>query len=364
MKTLERELQNLKEQFPPIPDTCHQALMDAARSVKEEETMKRFTMRTVLVTALILMLTVAAALAAGHLGLKDLLGDHGSHALPNAAQEILENSEKKTFTVGPLSVTLEETLADGYLVYANTLAKAKEPSVIFTWGCDPTDYIYPELAIALGLEERISYLDAAKTLKLPLYQVSSWLEYDAQYQDGEEMGAEVYGENGEVLCVFMAQTNPEKMPEVLEGVLHIRVEQWDLATGESMEGKEWQYEEKLSIPVQGVTAEKNYTWDGTGAIGDYTLQAMNAKQTCAGVYYTAVFKANESASQEAAYVLYDALEWKDAAGNAFPAGISFSGAFDLEKWPEVTLGGMWGIDTLPDEMTVTDRENGSAIELK
>ena len=112
MNRLERELQNLKDQFPPMPDACHQALMNAARSVKEEEKMKKFTMRTVLVTALILALTAAVALAAGQLGLKDLLGNHGTHALPSAAQEIMENSEKKTFHVGPVSVTLEETLAD------------------------------------------------------------------------------------------------------------------------------------------------------------------------------------------------------------------------------------------------------------
>lgn len=350
MKMLENELQNLKEKFPDMPEACHQGLMDAARSVKEEEKMKKFTMRTVLVTALILALTAAVALAAGQLGLKDLLGDHGSYALPTAAQEIMENSEKKTFTLGPVSVTLEETLADGYLIYANTLVTAKEPSVLFTWGCDPTDYIYPELAAALGLEGRISYLDAAKQLKLPLYRISSWLEYDYQYQDGEEMSAEVYGENGEVLCVFMAQTDPEKMPEILDGTLHIRVEQWDLDAGESMTGKEWSREEKLSIPVQGVTAEKKYAWEGKGKLGEFTLTEVIAQKTCAGVYYTAVFKADDGANRDAAHALYNALNWMDMEGNAFPAGVSFSGEFDLEAWPRVTLGGMWGIDDLPDSM--------------
>ena len=85
MKMLENELQNLKEKFPAMTQACHQGLMDAARSVKEEEKMKRFTMRTVLVTALLLALTAAVALAAGQLGLKDLLGDYGTHALPSAA---------------------------------------------------------------------------------------------------------------------------------------------------------------------------------------------------------------------------------------------------------------------------------------
>ena len=43
---------NLRDAFRPIPDACRDALMDAARSVREEEKMKRFTFRTVLIVAL------------------------------------------------------------------------------------------------------------------------------------------------------------------------------------------------------------------------------------------------------------------------------------------------------------------------
>lgn len=360
MKKLESELQKLKEKYPPMPDACYQGLMDAARSVKEEEKMKRFTFRTVLAAALILALTVAVALAAGQLGLKDMLGDSGYYAMPDSAEQALTDTEKKQFEVGPLSVTLVETLADGNLIYANTLAAAQTPAVLYTWSGDAMDSIDAMHAGALGVEGKISYAEAAQQKNLPLYRISSWLEYDAAYCGGEEMTEAVYGENGEVLCVFMAMTDPEALPEAVNAVLTVRVEECDPATGEPLEDRKWQIQEEITIPVHGVTAEKHYTWEGEGRLEGCTLQAVTARQTCAGVYLTVTLTADESADQDR---LYDQLVFADENGVPFPAGISFTGKMDAERWPEMTMERMLGID-LPETMKIMNRDTGSEILLK
>ena len=58
MKTNMDDL-DLREAFQPMPETCRDALMRAARSVKEEKSMKRNIARTVLITALILAVIAA-----------------------------------------------------------------------------------------------------------------------------------------------------------------------------------------------------------------------------------------------------------------------------------------------------------------
>ena len=55
---------NLRNAFKPTPDKCHNALMTAARSVKEEEPVKRATIRTILIAACIILATMAIAVAA------------------------------------------------------------------------------------------------------------------------------------------------------------------------------------------------------------------------------------------------------------------------------------------------------------
>ena len=48
-----KELDNLRDAFPAMPEECRSALSTAARSVKEEEPVKRFVLRTALIWVLI-----------------------------------------------------------------------------------------------------------------------------------------------------------------------------------------------------------------------------------------------------------------------------------------------------------------------
>ena len=63
--TYDMDSLDLRDAFGPMPDDMREALMSAARSVKEEEPVKRMTIRTVLIAACVIIAATAAAIAAG-----------------------------------------------------------------------------------------------------------------------------------------------------------------------------------------------------------------------------------------------------------------------------------------------------------
>lgn len=355
---------NLKQAFSPMPDECYHALMHTARSLKEEEPMKRAAFRTILIVVLIIIATTTMALAASRLGLMDLLKNQTSVALPQNAQNILAKTKQTTHEVGPLTITLQETLADGRLIYTNTQAKSADPALFFSMCCDAGDPIPEELAKFFSLSSELTYLEAAKVAHLPLYRVFSYLETDSSYLEGDEMMDAVFNDQGEMLLIDLLQTHPDRTPDTIQGTLVLRVQQIDPDSGETMEGKDWRMEKALEIPVQGMIAEKTYQAGETKALRNYTLQDIRAEQTCAGVYITASFRAEASVDPDDVHCLYDHLEIRDAAGNPYPRGVSFSGMVDRQSWPVVRLGWMLGVDQIPETMVLTETTNDTYIFLK
>ena len=90
---------DLKQAFPPMPDDCFQALMHAARSVKEEEPMKKTSFRTVLIAVSLIILTMAVALAANDLGIISFM-DRFRARLPESALDLMAKTENN-LAVGP-----------------------------------------------------------------------------------------------------------------------------------------------------------------------------------------------------------------------------------------------------------------------
>ena len=135
MKRNENEL-NLRNAFPEMPESCYKALMDAAGSVQEEEKVKKFTIRTALIAAAIMILTVAVAMAATNmLGWSDLF----HHDIPKTAQDILSATEQKTYQVGPVTFTVNELLTDGHMALCTSTSGMSDGSaaVIATELYDP-----------------------------------------------------------------------------------------------------------------------------------------------------------------------------------------------------------------------------------
>ena len=379
MKLRNMDELNLKDAFAPMPEPCRAALQSAVRSIKEEKEMKRASSRVALIVAAILVVTMVAALAATQLGLTGFFSHFYNITLPDSAKTVLNATEQKTYSVGPLTITLRETLADGRIVYVTTQAKTADGTkALIQASCnDIFDRIPDSEAARLNVPVHTSFLDAAKQANIPLYMVSSYLTIDekyyltsdGKYMGGEEMQASYWAEDGSVLLVDMLQPYPGTVPETLPGTVTLRVHQIDSAASSYdmisfAEGKDWRIEEEISIPVNGVTAEKTYTAEGSALLAGYTLQSVKAEKTCAGAYLTATLTAGSDASREDVWELYDMVKFRDAQGQAFPLGISLSGSLNDEGWPTVTYEIMISIDALPDAMLMVCMKDGSSVTLK
>ena len=357
---------NLKDAFAPMPEPCRAALMDAVRSIKEETEMKRASLRAVLIAAAIIVATMVIAFAATQMGLTDFFKHFYSITLPDSAQTVLSTTEQKTYSVGPLAITLRETLADGRLAYVTTQAKTADGSkaLIQMSNGDISDRIPDSEAARLNVPVHTSFLDAAKQTNTPLYMVSSYLTIDDAYNGGEGMQDILWAEDGSALLVNMLTLSPDTVPVTLTGVLTLRVREIDTATLSYAKGKDWRIEEEISMPVNGVTAEKTYIPSGEAQLLGYIVQSIKAEKTCAGAYLTATLTAGAGASQEDVWNLYNVVEFKDAQGQAFPLGISLSGLLNDEGWPTVTYEIMISIDALPDVLQMVCTKDGSSVTLK
>ena len=328
---------DLKQAFPPMPDECYQVLMHAARSVKEKEPMKRTSFRAVMIAAAILILTMAVALAANQLGIIDIMPTFRA-ALPEAATSLLSKTENKSFTVGPLTMTLRELLSDGRVVIMTAQADTADGALalLVPDSSDFNDRLPQSEAKRLKAPEESSFLDAARQKKLPLYYIASYLEIDYALHNGEEMRAEHYGDDGALLQVDMLQTNPDLVKESIDAVLTLNVREVDPATGEFVKGNDWRVEEKISIPVSQLIAEKTYVPDGEATLDGYSVKSVKAEQTVAGIYLTTLVEAGENAKRENVYETLYTWEYKSADDQPFPGGINMSGSLMDDAWPVVT----------------------------
>lgn len=103
---------NLRDAFPQEPQACHDALMHAAYSVREEKKMRRITWRTAALVALILLATISMALAVSEwLGWTDYLAEYYGIQVTVKMQERMDATEQRSFQVGPLTLTLRQCLA-------------------------------------------------------------------------------------------------------------------------------------------------------------------------------------------------------------------------------------------------------------
>ena len=211
---------NLQDAFKPTPGKCRDALMTAACSVKEEEPVKRVTIRTVLIAACIILATTAIAIAATNsFGWKDYFeinyGDTGT--VPEAALEIMSNTKEQTFAMGPLTCTVTSLFADPHIAMLSTRVTVTDgsPALICMYG----EWTYPisgncdngeAVAEKYGLDPEMNWLDAARKLNLPLYSVDTRLSIDDAFIGGEGMFGATYDHDGQYMEFSMQELNSEK----------------------------------------------------------------------------------------------------------------------------------------------------------
>ena len=345
----------LRDAFPQMPADCYDALMRAARSAEEETNMKRFTARTILIVAILALMTMAAALAAGELlGWTDFFSQYGDgDIVPQAAQDAMNETEAQTFELGPMTFTLRQLLCDGRIAASATDIRTADGSpALYCW--DPYDVLGCNgkngraLAERLGLPWDTTYVDAAKQLNLPLYWCQATLECPDSLGG---MGDPLWNDDNTMTDFSMEYLELDEMPQTLEAELFLYAARIDPETGEPVEGEVWKDRAPITIPVHAETEKKTYLPVEPFSASGLTLQSVRAERTIAGAYLYADFTAEEGVDLWEVYA-GEHIRFLDENGQPFPTGMSLSGSLDEDHLPTVTVGDMIAVDKLPPSFIV------------
>lgn len=338
---------NLRGAFAPEPDFCHAALMEAARSVKEEKQVKKASFRAMLMAALLIAAMTAAAFAAGTLlGWTDFLDDYASVKIPQAAVEEMQAAEGGSWEVGPLTFTLTELLTDGHIAVSTMHITTTDGSNALLTGY-PWDPIGANgengraLAAQLGVDPSLTWIEAAQQLELPLYEVRGCLEVTPELSD-ERLEDPLYETANTLMYFSMPLLNPDAVEDALQAGLLLYAASIDLATGDRSEVWE-DRSQTVTVPVCSVLEEKTYYPVGEAEVMGHTLKYVTAKRYITGAYLTMTYALNDAAVSDDVYGLYD-VALTDGSGAVLPDGMSLSGSIR----PYVQVEQMLGVDELPE----------------
>ena len=348
---------NLRAAFRQEPERCHRALMDAARSVREEkQTMRKHSVRTILVAAIVALSMMTTAFAAGELlGWTDYLsrmfGIHISSQLQSAMQ-----IEPKTYHVGPVTFTVNEAVSDSRnaMVSAKITTTDGSPALM-TQFADDTIGAYGQersgaLMQLLGVEDkRMPCYQVAAEKGIPLYTVRVGIEVDEAIGGGEGMEDLMWDAEGNVAYFASSTLNPDTVGKEVPATLFLRVAQID-ENGEEIE--KWITREPMTIPVGQKLAERNYVPETPYTYEGSQLMAIHAELYVTGAYLTCIWQMPEGAEEEV-WQFVDMMNMTDGQGHAFEGGISLSAACNVDNYPIVLVEDMINVDALPEIIQVS-----------
>ncbi len=354
----ERNELNLRNAFKSVPEECHRALMGAACSVKEERSMKRASFRAVLIAVVILLATVAVALAAQQLGWVDFYKGYDGVTVPKAGQEILNATQPLTYQVGPMTFTYRQLLADGRIgLSAADIHTTDGSEALYVPDCDdiydPVDAGDGDTVLErYGLEAGTTWLVAARQLHLPLYRVCALIDVTENCSAGVSMGAALWHETGGLVYYSMPLTEPSAVRDALPVTLYMSVAECDPATGEEL--NQWTKEEACEIPVPAMLNEKSYGPVRNVLLNGMSLTGVRAEQYVTGVYVFCNMVAPDGMSEETALQAAYGLTFLGSDGKELPGGISLSGDANMDAWPTVVLEKMISAEELPQSIAISD----------
>ena len=363
---------NLRDTFKATPDKCRDALMTAARSVREEEPVRRITVRAVLITACIILATMAIAIAATKtLGWGDFFeifyGD--TDAVTKEAQEIMDNTKQQTFTVGPVAFTVQSLFADEQEAMASTLVTTADGSKAII----VMDYFYEDtlsnndefgemLAKLYGVDPETTWIDVAKKLNCPLYSVGARLHMQDPYDAGGGMYDVMYDEEGRLVYfstsgIVYPDNESVAAQEVLElpAQLSLWVEEVDLETGDTKDIGDALVDVMIPMSLQSEPVEYQVPEDYV--VFGLHLDSVKAAKTAAGVYLYLDFTDQGHMQYRRDYIR---PAWTDEDGNEYPDGINMSHSIDTDQSPQVYITSMISADSIPERIRfqLADEEKG------
>ena len=356
MKRTENDLHFDKAELP-MPKDCYDALMNAARSVKEEKPMKRASFRAVLIAAIILIATTAAAFAAQQLGWIEFLFKQYDIAVPKTAEEALNASQSVVCEVGPLTFTYKQLLTDKRTLLSaadvrttdGTEALLVDDSNFYEAVDADSDVVLEKYQLASGT----TWVEAAKQLNLPLYGVRALAESDQAADAGEAMEAAMWNEDGSIVYLNQSMLDKHTVEDELPVTLYMAVHVYDPETDEVSINA---YTERQTATLSAVPliTEKTYVPEGTAELQGLKLTGVHGEQYATGIYFTASFHAPAGMTKDEASDILDMLSFYDTEGNPLDTGMNLSVMVEADELPTVSMEVMSSLEAMPETLVITD----------
>lgn len=324
----------LEDALPPASPEVREAVHRTAMSVQESARGVWPRFRPLVLAAVLVVCGMTAAVAAGlRLGWGDYLERTYRIVVPQTARDALGQRGETCFTVGPLTFTLVESLADPYNAWVSFRAEM-------------TDGAPGELLA------EVNYEWEERKENLPRYLVRSCLEMSEAYSGGVAMEDAALDEDGK-LTLFNMHVLAGLEPQTEVPVqYYLRVTELDPETGAEVQS--WVETPEGTLHVGTLLAEKTYTPERAAQCDGYELLRVEAKLYASGAYLWVVLKAPEGITEEEMRMtcFYPEIEVMDEGGEPFRAGMSLSGGMWLDDWPEIVLEEMVSVEELPERMLV------------
>ncbi len=365
---MKRDLDNLHfdQKDMPMPKECYHALMAAARSVKEEEPMKRASFRAVLIAAIIIVAMTAVAIAATQLGWVDYFSTQYNITVPQAAQEAMNETAPQSFQVGPMTFTFKQLLTDKRIVLSSCEVRTTDGTeALYAFDSDLNEAVNAGSDTVLkkyDLEPGTTWIEAAKQLNLPLYGVRALTEIGADYDGGEAMEDALWNEDGSIVYFNMPALASRTVSDELPVTLYMAVHQYDAATDE-IKVNQWTDRKEITLPVAPMLAEKTYLPEADVELPDgVKLTKVYAEQYATGIYLTATFTMPEGMTTTAAEDALYRLSIRDGEKNDLPDGINLTRSAFADDLPTAELEIMTSIEKLPDALIISDGETEITVK--
>lgn len=345
---------DLRSAFAQEPKACHDALMNAAFSVKEEKTVKKASFRVALVVALIIVATMTVAVAAGNLlGFADFFGSQYGTVVPETAQRVMnEEWNRHEFALGEVVFTTQELFCDGHISMASTVISMSDGSDALICA-EPFDAIGAtgengeQAAKRLGVEPEMTWIEAAKKLNRKLYAVRAILEVPAEIDSGCAMEDSLFNEDGSVTYFSMPELNGKATGETVDMQMYLRVAEIDLDA--ETETNVLKDRKPLSVFLEAPIEEHAYACNGEFMADGYKLESVKAELSAAGLYLYSTFIAPEGVTEADVYAR-DFPLWLDEEEKPLPSGINLSASVDTQNLPKITYMQMISVNAIPEKM--------------
>ncbi len=355
---------NLRAAFWEEPESCHRALMDAARSVREErQTVKRYSFKTLIIAVIVVLSMLTTAFAASELlGWTDYFAHWGIHTTPGMQNAM--QMEPKTYEVGPLAFIVQEAIADKRFALLSTHITTTDgsPALMSMFADDPIGAYGDRSKVlmnTLGVEDKSQpCFEVAAQKGITMYSVRAIIEVDEQYNGGEGMEDILWDAQGNVSYFSQHSLNIENIGAELPITVFLRVAQHD---ENGAEIQKWMTREQLTIPVGQMLDKKRYVPEKPYTVNGVELECINAELYITGAYLRCQWKLPDDVVNDDNFSMWDyhddALLYRDENGAVFEDGISLSGGYDDTQWPIVRVESMINVDALPEVIRVSDGTN-------